>query len=384
MKRRLLALLCMAALCLTLLPALAGASGTVYFTAVNDRILPLSADSMPMYSGGALYVPYNAFDSTYSGINLGVSCSYSRSGNTLTLYNLRQMLVYDMDEDNSRNQHTGQTYSARAVTRNGRVYVPLDFTCDFFGLNWSNSATEYGNLIRITNSAAVLSDADFIDAGSSWMASRLKEYQQSLNTGTPDPSPSSPSSSVSPSPSADPGSGTRVYFAFRCDTAEKTETILDTLDSYGYHAVFFLPPDLLAENGGLLRRIVGSGHSLGLLADGGAETESEALDALAEGNRLLERILHTGTCMVLTRDDLTGTLSQQGWLCWDTDVNGIPAAATKSATLSANVLRAVARNSGTVHITMDDSQVSSQALSSILRQLREDSYSIRLAVETDF
>ncbi len=381
LKRKLGILLCVLLLSFSLLPVIAGAStGAIYFTAVNDRLLPLTSETMPMVSGGALYVPYTVFDANSTGINLGVSCSYSRTGNTLTIYNLRQMLVYDMDEDNSRNQHTGQTYSARAITRNGRIYVPLSFTCEFFGLSWTNSYTEYGSLIRVTSSSAVLSNSDFIDAGSVWMASRLKEYQASLNTGTSDPSPS-PSPSPTP-PSTDPGSGARVYFAFRCDDGVQLQDLLDILDSYHYHAVFFLSPELLEERDDLVRRIAGSGHGLGLLAQ--ADTAAGAARQLEEGSLLLEHILHTRTYMAMADNAVAEELSQQGWLCWDSQVNGVPGETTRPSTLSANVVRSISRHNGSIHVTMDSSAVSVQALPSILRQLREDSYSIRLAVETDF
>jgi hypothetical protein len=382
MRRRLPALLCALALCLTLLPAGAGAAGTVYFTAVNDRILTLSADSMPMYSGGVLYVPYTVFDPNSSGINLGVSCSYSRKGNTMTIYNLRQMLVFDMNADNARNQNTGQTYSARAITRNGLVYVPLAFTCDFFGLGWSNTATEYGNLVRVTNASAVLGDADFIDAGSSWMAARLREYQQSLAASAPsaaDPAPAASAAPAAPAVTPDPGSGTRVCLAFRCDTGEEAEAILDTLDAYGCHALFFLPTQVLAERDDLLRRIVGSGHGLGLLTT--ADDGAAALAELEAGSALLERILHTGARMALAVPGTEDALTQAGWLCWSAQVDGVPTA--QGGDLSAQVLAAVARHTGTVRVTLDDSQTSAQALASILRQLSRDGYELHLAVETE-
>ena len=269
MKRTALSLLCVLALCAGLLSGRAAAAGTIYFTAVNDTILPLSAGSMPMVSDGVLYVPYTMFDPNSTGISLGVSCSYSHSGNTLTVYNLRQMLVYDLDAGNARNQHTGYVYSARAVTRNGVVYIPVGFTCDFFGLSWSNTITAYGNLIRVTNSSAVLSDADFIDAGSPWMASRLQEYLQTQNIPDPEPQPSTdPQPTPSDPEPEEPVTGGRIYLAFRCETGESWAQLLDLLDQYGIHALFLLPADLMAEQDSLIRRTVGSGHSVGLLVRG--------------------------------------------------------------------------------------------------------------------
>ena len=44
-----------------------------------------------------MYVPYTVFDSSYTGINLGISSSYSRDGGTVTLYNLQQMMIFDLN-----------------------------------------------------------------------------------------------------------------------------------------------------------------------------------------------------------------------------------------------------------------------------------------------
>ena len=55
---RLLALL----VCLALLFPLPVSAADLYFTSVNDNLLPLMADTMPLWSGGQLYVPYTVFD----------------------------------------------------------------------------------------------------------------------------------------------------------------------------------------------------------------------------------------------------------------------------------------------------------------------------------
>ena len=382
-RRAVLPLLCVLALCIGLFPGRAGAaSGTIYFTAVNDTILPLSASSMPMVSGGALYVPYTMFDPNSTGISLGVSCSYSHSGNTLTIYNLRQMLVYDLDAGNARNQHTGYVYSAHAVTRNGVVYVPVSFTCDFFGLRWSNTITAYGNLIRITNSAAVLDDADFIDAGSPWMASRLQEYLQSQNVPDPGPGPSpEPQPSTGPGGDDDPAGG-RVRLSFLCSTGEGWEDILELLDQYGVHALFFLPADLLAQQGDLTRRTVGSGHSVGLLLRG--QDPADALKQWEEGRALLARVARAQTFMAAGDESLAGALTAEGALFWSGGIDAVPAEDTGAATLAANTFRAISRRDGDIPVTMDDSAVSAQALATLLRQLRAEGYTLALTVETDF
>ena len=51
--RRLLCLPLIAALCLGLMGPLPAQAADIYFTSVNDRLLPLKADPMPTWWGGA-------------------------------------------------------------------------------------------------------------------------------------------------------------------------------------------------------------------------------------------------------------------------------------------------------------------------------------------
>ena len=63
--RRLLALICALALCLGLSGPVS-AAGDVYFSVVNDSMITLSDSTMPVWSGGVLYVPHSVFDGTNS------------------------------------------------------------------------------------------------------------------------------------------------------------------------------------------------------------------------------------------------------------------------------------------------------------------------------
>lgn len=344
MRKKLLALLCAAVLCLCLIPGSHAATGVIYFTAVNDRLLPLSGDSMPMTYNGTLYVPYTMFDANTTGINLGVSCSYSSSGNTLTIYNLRKMLVYDLDEGNSRDQHSGEIFSSQAITRNGLVYVPLGFTCDFFGLNRSNTITQYGNLIRVTNSPPCSTTRNLsTPAPPGWPAG-------CGNTSRASQSQSRPliRSLLSLSLPTRTRSLTRrcrqSLSGLPLQTGEAAGEILDTLDQYGYHAVFFLSPDFLAEHSDLVRRMLGSGHSVGLALDG--QDADTVLAQLEEGRQLLADTVHAYTYMVCADPAVTEALEQTGCLCWQTRVSAIPEEGTGAATLAANTLYAISRRSG--------------------------------------
>lgn len=103
-------------------------AANIYFVGLNDNVPPMTAGNMPFWSGGVLYVPYTVFDANLNGshVNLGLHTSYNRVDNTVTLFNLRQMLVFNMNDGTCRDDMTGAVYSSRAVMRNGRPYLALN------------------------------------------------------------------------------------------------------------------------------------------------------------------------------------------------------------------------------------------------------------------
>ena len=124
MKKRLGALLCALVMCLALLSP-ASALEEVCFTSLNNKLLPLASDTMPLWSGGVLYVPASLFDGSATnasyGVTLGVSLTQSQSSGTITLYSLSGILVFDLNSGICVDQQTGELLSGRAITRNGRI-----------------------------------------------------------------------------------------------------------------------------------------------------------------------------------------------------------------------------------------------------------------------
>ncbi len=386
-KLQMLALFLVAALCVPLLSAPAAATTDVYFMSVNDNLLPLNEGTMPAVINGSYYIPYTLFSSSSTGVSLGVSCSYNKSTNTLTIYNLRQTLVFDQTAGNSRNQHTGDTYDERAITRNGISYVPLIFVCSFFDLSYSISQTDYGVLLRVTNSDVVLTDIKFVDAASALMSSRLRDYTQSQTPAvTTSPNPGSESEGPAEEEPVDTETAVKVYLAFQCETGEELSAILDVLDNYNKQALFLLPVETLAANDDLVRRMIGSGHSIGLVTNSGNLTT--AVEELAEGNRLLQSIARTRAHIVTASNAVVAQdLASLGWAVWAGNINGIPtgteAESMSAATHANKLLSAVGRKSNVARVTMDNSTLSTAALSTFLRLLNANGYTVRLALETE-
>lgn len=96
-------------------------------------------------------------------MDLGVYVS--RSSTSVTLWNMRQILVFDLVTGACWDDISGEVFDyARAIVRNGRPYVPLQMVCDFFGLSCSYINLPQGDMVRIKSSDVGLNDAEFVDA----------------------------------------------------------------------------------------------------------------------------------------------------------------------------------------------------------------------------
>jgi len=395
MKKRLLALLCAAVLCISMLPARAINVGDVYFTAVNLKLLPLSMETMPTWVNGVLYVPASVFDSAATGVDLGLYCSQSSTNNTVTLYTLKQMLVFDLSRGTAYDHHSGQSVSARAVNRNGRIYLPVEKVCNFFGLEDSYNYTPYGYLVRIRSEAAGFNDADFIDAASIPMASSLQEF---LRSQQPPDKPKPPVTAEPPvvenDPQKPPITGgeelpkarVQICLGFRCETGEGLEGILNVLDRYESRGMFFFSSEQLVAQDDLVRRVVGSGHGIGLLADGA--TAEDSLRRMEIGNGFLSHIARTAATGTLAPEEQRETLEAENWACWRETVDGLPRNNERAAAAVQRILRGIGTRSRTVRVTLDDSVATANLLPGLLdslsRQGNREEFRVILPMETAF
>lgn len=384
--RRLIWLLTLA-LCLSLFVPVPVSAADLYLTAINDTIPPMSTDTMPIKSNGALYMPYTVFDRAAATVDLGINARYNTSNNTVTLYNTRQqMLVFDLTLGTCRDEINDEYYNAKAVIRNGRPYLPLNTVCYFFGLTYSYIAISKGYLVRIKNDAVVLSDKDFIDSADNLISRRLREYSQSINPSTPNGGSSTPPASTTP-PSTDTNSGEtsspsdiRTYLAFRCTDSEGLSTILDVLDGKRVYALFFLSPEMLLQESDLVRRILGTGHSVGLLAEGASPEETQAL--LEQGNRVLEQLFYTRTTLAYVPQDQRAALADQGWIYWTETLMLSPSQTVGANAFAADALRRLSGRTRSTFLTLEGSGSTGRILPALLQQLANNHFVINIPMET--
>lgn len=381
--RRLLALICALALCLGLSGPVS-AAGDVYFSVVNDSMITLSDSTMPVWSGGVLYVPHSVFDGTNStGIGFGLNFSYNRDTGIASLFTTQQILTFDLNRGISYDYISGTPLKGRAILRNGRPYLSVGQVCSFFGLSYSVIAIPEGHIVRVKNSAVSLSDAAFVDAASNLISRYLREYSQSQQS-PPTPGIRPPTSSGTDAPlqeEPEDTGNTLVYLGFRCDDTQGLAQVLDALDANNKTGVFFFPADGLEREDDLLYRILGSGHSVGLLAEG--ETAAATRRLLEKGSRTLERIGYVRTTLALVPDGQRSALQEEGWVCWNETVNAVPAGSQTSASTHANaVIRKIGSQRNSAYLTLDAGTDSARVLPILLQRLGSRSYPISVPLET--
>lgn len=288
MGRQRICILLLAAVILTLamLPVSA-AEDTVFFTAVNNTLLDLTAETMPVKYASMIYVPSSVFNSNA----LGTNAFYSRSTQTVLISDGDRVLYFDMSLGNSYDSEE-EEYRYAAIYVNDTAYVPAYFVASFFDLEYSYIRQEGKHIVRLSR-GNVLSDDDFFSAAASLMETRLKEYNKEQKrknnasasaapTAAPTPEatpadtePPSVGPEPSPTPSPPDRSSVTVHIGV-LGLGENSERQLEMLQETGLPVCFFATAAEIYANADLVRRITGEGGSIGVRFESDPAAEAEA------------------------------------------------------------------------------------------------------------
>ncbi len=333
MKKRILA----AALALTLCFCFSFPAKSVdnpCFVVVNYSVLPISDANNPITSGGTLYLPVHVFENNIPAMYT----SYSPETRYQTLFIKDKTLTFNLAQNVAFD--SAQTYSAKAIERDGRIYVPVVFTCEYFGYSVTGGlSTKYAPLLRIQTGTPQNNEL-FLSAAASRIDTVWSEYQASLVT--PPPSSGSPA----PSPSPTPKPVRTAYLTFDDGPGALTNQLLDVLDQYNIKATFFFLGTNIHKNEDAVRRALGSGHAVGLHSYSHRKelfytSPAAMLDELKRTNDELDRVAFYRTRLVRVpygsnpdmRPELLEAMAQGGYRMWDWNIDPQDSLGSKTASV---------------------------------------------------
>lgn len=378
--KNLLAAVLSLVLCLSIFVPIPAGASTPVFVAVNDRVLEISADTTPIWIENEIYIPYSILDAKSNGVRWGLYCSYIKTDNFLTVYDVDQRLFLDFDlrAGTCYDSLTGEKFAPGAVLRGSRPYLPLKLICEYFGLEYSYQEIKQGKLLRIKNEDVVLSDEVFIEAASNVLNLRLKEYNQSIGLESPDPTPSAPGTPSGGESQVEKQVPT--YLAFICDQADQLATLLLALEGRGVYAVIFVTPELVEERGDLMFWISGAGHTLGLVAEG--EDPDQIMQCLARGSRALEKEAFLRTAVVHAPAEYLGWLEREGWVSWNSTLELVPGDGDGATSFARRTLTRLEGRTKATYLLLENNSNTLRILPTLLSRLEEAGFETDLPLET--
>jgi len=331
----------------------------VYFLAVGNEVQTVADQTMPFWSGGYLYIPGSMFTGT-NRTTLGITYRYLESDRAGVLFNddMSRLLLFDLKRNYAIDLEEKVSYPG-AIMRNGTLFVPAFLVAKYFGVEYSVTEVKNGFLVWIRQQDFGLTDKEFADAATYPIASKYAEYMEGKKETPP---VETPDSGVEID-------GKRIYLCM--EAGEETERMLDVLDRYGAQGAFFCTAGFMEEQAGLLRRMVATGHSVGILADA-AETDLTMAEQLERANGALEQATCGRTRLVRIRnsdEQSVWTAQSEGYRVLIPDMDGSGYGLRNTAQAEA-LLKRVSDHRGAVDIWLGD-QTSYAGLRAFLEATEE-------------
>ena len=276
-------------LCLSasLLPTVSLAAVTPHFVAVNDTLMPYNDSTMPLFTGGEFFLPLDVF------WEAGVFFFDNAQADRARLYRGSRHVDFYTSNGTTVNQD-GQNLSWPSARRIGsRFYVPLRHVCAYFGLefeiiNIRRDIIPEESLFIIR----VKSENMWVLNAETFMGIRRNEIRAAYNQYHAPPPWTGPGQRPGVAvtlPEADDEeppltySDVTMHLSFHDLSAGGAAGILGALDTpavSGYQGCFFVSAEDIAGDPGLVRKISGSSHALGIWLNEGTFEEYIEISAL--------------------------------------------------------------------------------------------------------
>jgi len=251
MRKRIVIILLMLPIVLSIVLHSVGnaAVTTVFFTSIEDRLLPLVADEMPVRLNGTVFVHYESLRSS----DLGLTVFYSRSSDIVQVTDGKKELRFHIKKY-ATYDGSGAKYQYVAVIRGEIPFLPVAFVCDFFGLNYRVVKNpNLADIVRITTGNEHYDDTDFVRLAYTRMSEAYAEYTATLPTQTPTPT-------ITPSPTPKPLTDISIMLYIYV-LGDKPPEIPS------FPVTFMFSADSIRANADFVRKAIGTGNSVGIVAD---------------------------------------------------------------------------------------------------------------------
>lgn len=375
--KRITAAILLIAVCFCLFALPTGAEGEV-FVAAGNTVLPLG-NAMPIRSSGVWYIDYQCFTKG----NLNVSSSYNASEATLVLYTWDTTLIFDLNKAVAYTATEKVPYKAVAFVSTGTVYVPVQFTAQMLGLDY----TYFSDLpmIRIKRSSDIPNDM-FIYIAENEIPKLLEQYNTNKTEEGTHSSPPKPVTDGELSDTPDESENQKqknIRITFNITDGTNMGRILNMLSRYGYRATFFVQGTAIKNCEDELRHAIANGHTLGTLSENGTSDfsgdEKNMTDALTRANEYLSEVTMTKTRLVRIpngskslSDEKSNLLTGAGYRIWDAHIT--PTQQTATGIYNTIVSHLEKTDRATTVITLPDSDAGLNALTRLLRYLNTNKY----------
>ncbi|MBR5542683.1 MAG: polysaccharide deacetylase family protein [Oscillospiraceae bacterium] len=347
MKKKIISLILVLCFSVLLFALPSGAEGEV-FVAAGNTVLPLT-NAMPIKSNGVWYIDYQCF--TKGTVN--VSSSYNSAERILVLYTWDTTLIFDLNSTTAYTSAEKIPYKAVSFSSGGTVYVPVQFTAQMLGLEYSFISDI--PLIRIKR-VSDIPDNMFQYIAKNAIPDLLQAYNAQKNNEKDGQDIQNSASKKN------------IRLTFNISNGKNLKQILDNLSRFGKWATFFVSPSAIANCENELRRAVSGGHTIGILSSSREDIDSaneHLFDVAKTKTRLVRPPEGTRS---MTKENVEALIAG-GLRLWDQTYT--PSGTTSSRIYNSAVTQLKSASNYAV-FTLTDSDASTSALSRILRHMSDN------------
>lgn len=340
--------------------AQATSSAPILRLSINDQVSDIDSVSM----NNTFYVPLRELSEALHLEMSGTVHILTVSGTQgwITIYK----------EENKVIMSNGSKVTVHPFKRNGKLMIPVRIVSSYFG--YSIAYDSQHNLLRIKDSTAKLSDAEFVTK----FSANLK-----------------PKVSVTPTTKPTSSTGKVVYLTFDDGPSASTGQLLNILNQNGAKATFFMLGNNVQNYPSAVKRISTEGHALGLhgvthVKDKFYKSPSTALAEMNKANQYIKKI--TGVSSTLIRppygskpyftQSYRDKVLNQGYHLWDWNVDSEDWKYQEdTASIYNTVMDQVHRlqkQKTTPVILMHDQKTTLKALPLIITSLKKEGYSFKI------